>query len=65
MSSSSAQTVGSSQYGVASHADAFLIDILVQTVDLKDHRSVLEFCTNGESCNDNQDYARWLGHRPG
>jgi hypothetical protein len=64
MSSSSAHPAGSSQYGVASHVDAFLIDTLAQTADLKDHRPKLEFGTNGKSCNDNQDYARWRGHRP-
>ena len=35
MSSSSARPAGSSQFGVASHVDAFLIDTLAQTADLK------------------------------
>lgn len=65
MSSSSAHPAGSSQFGVASHVDAFLIDTLAQTADLKDPRPLWELSSNGKSCNDNQGHARWRGHRPG
>jgi hypothetical protein len=57
MSSFNAHPVGSSQYGVVNHVDAFPIGILVQTVDLRDHRFRLEFGINGKSCNDHQNHA--------
>jgi hypothetical protein len=64
MSSFNAHPVVSSQYGGASHADAFLIGIHVPIADLKVHRPRLELIINGKSSNDHKDHARGRRYRP-